>query len=269
MPSFSWNLRCLHCLLFPSRLSLTCTRYRSFGLKQNRRHDENDRSRCLIGLPGHPFCMVSAGQRQCDYLPESSHTECSRVCLIIDIYQHDADKVAVRRSHALITWRIRRYRDAVQGLALAGFHLCRGSGPPPTWYCSYSARHHSSFSTKVSAHQIHDRHLLILSPLSFAAAGVITSTISGTPTLSVQYPGSTVASFDLKSFWFGFAENGANAITDPPVQGTLTLTGYRKNMNTVGATYDVCAQTFKYDPTTMTGGQQQAYAEADSWYVQS
>lgn len=79
--------------------------------------------------------------------------------------------------------------------------------------------------------------------------------------LSVIYPMSNVSAFDMIDFYYGCEMTAMNAEAETPLSCTLTITGYRGSSNTVAGSTMVAAQTFQYDPTTLTGAQQLAYAQ--------
>lgn len=104
----------------------------------------------------------------------------------------------------------------------------------------------------------------------------------GTQMMTVNYANNNgkVKEFTPESFYFGCALNAANDAADPPQPCAVIFTGYKgkdvslppgaaghhsstmlnPKQNTVAASKMVCAQTFQYDPTTITGPQQMAFS---------
>jgi hypothetical protein len=99
---------------------------------------------------------------------------------------------------------------------------------------------------------------------NYAAIGVASMTSQGTPMLTVNYPSSQVASFQLKSWYFGCAVQLANQATAVPSQCTINVTGYQGSDNTVSNSKQVCSQSFSYNPSTAVGAQQQAFGSFNS-----
>ena len=82
-------------------------------------------------------------------------------------------------------------------------------------------------------------------------------TTAGSAELTVNYSGSTVKSFSLKSFYFGCALALGQGVTALPTACNIAVTAYAKGDDTT-STVQVDAQTFSYNPSTSTGAQQVA-----------
>jgi len=59
----------------------------------------------------------------------------------------------------------------------------------------------------------------------------------GTPAMTVNYPDSTIKSFDLHSFYFGLVLDSENDVASKPISGSILVTGYPSSGGTVTATF--------------------------------
>ena len=75
--------------------------------------------------------------------------------------------------------------------------------------------------------------IVALVTYSYATISHRQETLTGTAMLTTNYPNSNTTSFDLYSFYFGTTLTTANALTNLPMEGLLSITGYQGNDNQV------------------------------------
>lgn len=84
--------------------------------------------------------------------------------------------------------------------------------------------------------------------------------LQGTPTLTTYYPGSTIDSFDLESFYFGCVVQLGQGAAALPQACNVQITGYKGSDNSVSNAKQVCSQQFQYAPTTSLATVEQAFS---------